>query len=82
MVKVAPGAVTFGRTTDWSTDPHPALLESIRVGEDGSVRRRREGSNPPIYHRKETMVSADHRSSVELPEPIGEPTERGLKNRL
>jgi len=48
---------------DFETDPHPALLRSVKL----SLRNREidcleyaASANPPILHRKETFVASDH----------------------
>jgi hypothetical protein len=56
-------AVSFLCYDDFEGDPHPALLSSLRVdlGSGEAALRRYDGSdNPPILHRKETMLAADH----------------------
>jgi DNA phosphorothioation-associated putative methyltransferase len=57
------GKISYLVYPDFESDPHPALLRCIRL----SLRTRElhcydyAGSvNPPILHRKETFLSADH----------------------
>ena len=57
------GKVSYLVYPDFETDPHPALVRSVKL----SLRTREidcleyNGSaNPPILHRKETFLAADH----------------------
>ena len=55
--------ISFLSYPDFETDPHPALAESVIVDlVTGRVRRDyyRVRANPPILHRKETFIPADH----------------------
>lgn len=55
--------VVFMETTSFSADPHPKLLRSVGVQLDSlevSSDRSYGPNSYPIYHRKETMLSADH----------------------
>lgn len=52
-------AVSFLRYADFDQDPHPRLLESLRVylpRTSYSIRSYATSENPPILHRKETFV--------------------------
>ena len=62
VVRVARGEVSLLYYTDFDEDPFPALRASTLVYDDGRVVRRdyAQRSNPPILHRKELLVSADH----------------------
>ena len=72
VVRVSQDAseVMFGRTTDWSRDPHPRLLESVTLKYRGRnrwerqwfVTAAREYEDPPLYHRKELMLPKGHHS--------------------
>ena len=57
------GKVSYLVYPDFETDPHPALLRSVKL----SLRSREidcleyaASANPPILHRKETFVTSDH----------------------
>jgi len=57
------GKVSYLVYPDFETDPHPALLRSVKL----SLRTREidcleyaASANPPILHRKETLVTSDH----------------------
>jgi DNA phosphorothioation-associated putative methyltransferase len=57
------GKVSYLVYPDFETDPHPALLRSIKL----SLRTREldcydyaNSTNPPVLHRKETFLPADH----------------------
>ena len=55
--------ISFLSYPDFETDPHPALAESVIVDLVTGKSRRddyRARSNPPILHRKETFIPADH----------------------
>ena len=57
------GKVSYLVYPDFETDPHPALLRSVKL----SLRTREidcldyaASANPPILHRKETFLARDH----------------------
>ena len=57
------GKVSYLVYPDFETDPHPALARSVKL----SLRTREidcfdytASSNPPILHRKESFLTADH----------------------
>ena len=57
------GKVSYLVYPDFQTDPHPALVRSVKL----SLRTREiecfdysGAANPPILHRKETFLTADH----------------------
>jgi DNA phosphorothioation-associated putative methyltransferase len=57
------GKVSYLVYPEFETDPHPALLRSIKL----SLRTREldcydyaNSTNPPVLHRKETFLPADH----------------------
>jgi DNA phosphorothioation-associated putative methyltransferase len=57
------GKVSYLAYPDFETDPHPALLRSVKL----SLRTREidcfdyaAGANPPVLHRKETFLIAEH----------------------
>jgi DNA phosphorothioation-associated putative methyltransferase len=57
------GKLSYLVYPDFDDDPQPALLRSIRV----NLRTRQidnndyaQSSNPPVLHRKETFLAADH----------------------
>jgi len=57
------GKVSYLVYPDFETDPHPALVRSVKL----SLRTRElecfdysGAANPPILHRKETFLTADH----------------------
>jgi DNA phosphorothioation-associated putative methyltransferase len=57
------GKVSYLVYPDFETDPHPALRRSVKL----SLRTREidcfdyaASSNPPVLHRKETFLMADH----------------------
>ena len=57
------GKISYLIYPDFETDPHPALLRCVKL----SLRTRQlecydyaASSNPPVLHRKETFLSADH----------------------
>ncbi len=55
--------VSYLSYPDFERDPHPALASSIIVPlQPFKIRSRiyRDAPNPPILHRKETFLSADH----------------------
>jgi DNA phosphorothioation-associated putative methyltransferase len=56
-------AVSFLEYRDYFTDPHPPLVKAIRVNlAAGKVKELEYDihSNPPILHRKETLLPHDH----------------------
>ena len=56
-------AVSFLEYRDFFTDPHPVLAKAIRVNlAAGKVKELQYDirSNPPILHRKETLLPLDH----------------------
>lgn len=56
-------AISFLTYLDFETEAHPVLLHSIRVylpRAEYAVRDYSEASNPPILHRKETLVDSIH----------------------
>jgi DNA phosphorothioation-associated putative methyltransferase len=56
-------AVSFLEYRDFFTDPHPALAKAIRLNlAAGKVKELQYDirSNPPILHRKETLLPLDH----------------------
>lgn len=55
VARVGPEAVMLGRTTSFD-EAHPELLESVTW--KGGELKRRSYSDPPIYHRVETMLPA------------------------
>ena len=55
--------VSYLTYPDFESDPHPALTESLTVHlQTFRIRERyyRESGNPPVLHRKETFIAADH----------------------
>lgn len=57
------GKLSYLVYPEFETDPHPALLRCVKV----NLRTRQiecydyaESANPPVLHRKETFVAADH----------------------
>jgi DNA phosphorothioation-associated putative methyltransferase len=57
------GKVSYLVYPDFETDPHPALFRSVKL----SLRTREidcfdyaASTNPPVLHRKETFLTADH----------------------
>jgi DNA phosphorothioation-associated putative methyltransferase len=57
------GKVSYLVYPDFETDPHPALLRSVKL----SLRTREidcfdyaASTNPPVLHRKETFLASDH----------------------
>jgi DNA phosphorothioation-associated putative methyltransferase len=57
------GKVSYLVYPNFDTDPHPALLRSVKL----SLRTREidcfdyaDSANPPILHRKETFLTPDH----------------------
>ena len=57
------GKLSYLVYPEFDDDPHPALLRSIRV----NLRTRQiestdyaQSTNPPVLHRKETFLTADH----------------------
>ena len=57
------GKVSYLVYPDFETDPHPALLRSVKL----SLRTREidcfdyiVSPNPPVLHRKETFLASDH----------------------
>ncbi len=57
------GKVSYLVYPDFETDPHPALLRSVKL----SLRTREidcfdytASTNPPVLHRKETFLTSDH----------------------
>jgi len=54
--------VSYLLYTDFDTDPHPALVESMRLklsNVDVKYLNFRDSPNPPILHRKETFLPPD-----------------------
>ncbi len=62
VVRVARSGVSLLYYADFDEDPFPALRASTLVHDDGRIVSRdyAQRSNPPILHRKELLVSADH----------------------
>src|SRR5262245_25899057 len=59
----SPGKISYLAYPDFDADPHPALLRCVKL----SLRTRQlecydyaASANPPVLHRKETFVLADH----------------------
>ena len=57
------GKVSYLVYPDFDTDPHPALMRSVKL----SLRTREidcfdyaASANPPVLHRKETFLASDH----------------------
>jgi DNA phosphorothioation-associated putative methyltransferase len=57
------GKMSYLVYPEFETDPHPALLRSIKL----SLRTREldcynyaQSANPPVLHRKETFLPSDH----------------------
>ncbi len=62
-------AVSFLAYDRFYEDPHPALRSSVRVylpKTEYDIRDYRDSSNPPILHRKETLVGRDHPGYAEF----------------
>ena len=66
---------------DFDDDPHPALLRSIRV----NLRTRQidsndygQSANPPVLHRKETFLTADHPLHARFARLTAEEEKHGL----
>jgi DNA phosphorothioation-associated putative methyltransferase len=58
-------SVSFLKYDQFEADPHPALDHSVRVylpKAEYAIRDYSESVNPPILHRKETMVDPLHQS--------------------
>lgn len=56
-------SLSFLRYPEFDSDPHPALHSSIRVylpRADYSIRDYSRSDNPPILHRKDTLVTTSH----------------------
>ena len=56
-------AVSFLAYERFDEDPHPALRSSVRIylpKTEYDIRDYRDSSNPPILHRKETLVGRDY----------------------
>jgi DNA phosphorothioation-associated putative methyltransferase len=65
LVKIAIDgrALSFLSYSDFDDDPHPCLLRSVRVylpKATFAIRDYRSATNPPILHRKDTMVRPDY----------------------
>jgi DNA phosphorothioation-associated putative methyltransferase len=65
LVKIALDgrALSFLQYSNFDEDPHPTLARSIRVHlprAHFAIRDYRSAANPPILHRKETMVRSDY----------------------
>jgi DNA phosphorothioation-associated putative methyltransferase len=55
--------VSYLAYPDFDTDPHPALATSVRADLRTlhlKYRDFRQSENPPILHRKETLVASDY----------------------
>jgi DNA phosphorothioation-associated putative methyltransferase len=66
---------------DFDTDPHPALLRSVRV----NLRTRQiessdysQSANPPVLHRKETFLLSDDPLRAKFARLTGEEEKHGL----
>jgi DNA phosphorothioation-associated putative methyltransferase len=75
------GKLSYLVYPDFETDPHPALLRSIRL----CLRSRRldgrdyaASANPPILHRKETFLTPDHPLHEKFARFTRQEEERGL----
>jgi len=73
-------AISFLFYSDFDEDPHPCLLKSVRVylpKATFAIRDYSKASNPPILHRKDTMVRPDYphferfRKLTQLEEGLG-----------
>jgi hypothetical protein len=85
MERGRPAAVMFGWTTSWEDDPHPKLLRSVlyRKGRGGEwfVASERTYLDRPVYHRKETMLPADHPRHAEYAALTAQEDAAGLLGR-
>jgi DNA phosphorothioation-associated putative methyltransferase len=75
--------VSYSDYPDFATDAHPALRRSIKL----SVRTREidrfdytASSNPPILHRKETFLTADHPLHAKFARLTQQEEKHGLLN--
>jgi len=75
------GKVSYLVYPDFETDPHPALLRSVKL----SLRTREiecleyaASANPPILHRKETFATRDHPLHAKFARLSGQEEKHGL----
>jgi DNA phosphorothioation-associated putative methyltransferase len=57
------GKVSYLVYPDFETDPHPALERSVKLSlrtREIDCREYTTSANPPILHRKDTFLTADH----------------------
>jgi DNA phosphorothioation-associated putative methyltransferase len=79
------GKVSYLVYPDFETDPHPALLRSVKL----SLRTREidcfdytASANPPVLHRKETFLPSDHPLHAQVRSPDGSRREARLAGRF
>jgi DNA phosphorothioation-associated putative methyltransferase len=75
------GKVSYLVYPDFETDPHPALLRSVKL----SLRTREidcfdyaASANPPVLHRKETFLASDHPLHAKFARLTAQEDKRGL----
>lgn len=75
------GKLSYLSYPDFETDPHPSLLRSVRL----SLRTRQldctdyaRSENPPVLHRKEAFLHADHPLREKFARLTRQEEERGL----
>ncbi len=73
--------VSYVVYSDFETDPHPALLRSVKL----SLRTREidcfdytVSANPPVLHRKETFLASDHPLRAKFARLTEQEEKRGL----
>jgi DNA phosphorothioation-associated putative methyltransferase len=73
--------VSYSDYPDFETDPHPALQRSVKL----SLRTREidcfdytASTNPPILHRKESFLTADHPLHAKFARLTQQEEKRGL----
>jgi DNA phosphorothioation-associated putative methyltransferase len=73
--------VSYLSYPDFDTDPHPALAISVRADLRAlhlKYRDFRQSENPPILHRKETLVAPDYPRREEFARLTAREEELGL----
>jgi DNA phosphorothioation-associated putative methyltransferase len=75
------GKLSYLTYRDFESDPHPALLRSVRV----NLRTRQidandysQSTNPPVLHRKDSFLTADHTLHAKFARLTAQEEKQGL----
>jgi DNA phosphorothioation-associated putative methyltransferase len=84
-IKTDGRSVSFLKYDQFEEDPHPALHHSVRIylpRAEYVIRDYSRSANPPILHRKETMVDPLHQSYTAFAELTRQEEQLGLLSRI